>query len=43
MISVKSVLQVQYQQIMTFLKELDWREREMLFRKWRPRVPVSEK
>ncbi|XP_027026540.2 vacuolar protein sorting-associated protein 13D isoform X1 [Tachysurus fulvidraco] len=34
--------QVQYQQIMTFLKELDRREREMLFRKWRPRVPVSE-
>ncbi|XP_026776549.2 intermembrane lipid transfer protein VPS13D isoform X3 [Pangasianodon hypophthalmus] len=34
--------QVQYQQIMAFLKELDRREREMLFRKWRPKVPVSE-
>ncbi|KAG9337681.1 hypothetical protein JZ751_028331 [Albula glossodonta] len=32
--------QVQYQQIMAFLKELDRREREMLFRKWRPKVPV---
>ncbi|XP_058265240.1 intermembrane lipid transfer protein VPS13D isoform X5 [Hemibagrus wyckioides] len=34
--------QVQYQQIMAFLKELDRREREMLFRKWRPKVPVSK-
>ncbi|MCJ8741597.1 hypothetical protein PDJAM_G00072560 [Pangasius djambal] len=34
--------QVQYQQIMAFLKELDRREMEMLFRKWRPKVPVSE-
>ncbi|XP_060794237.1 intermembrane lipid transfer protein VPS13D isoform X2 [Neoarius graeffei] len=34
--------QVQYQQIMAFLKELDRREREMLFHKWRPKVPVSE-
>ncbi|XP_076848119.1 LOW QUALITY PROTEIN: intermembrane lipid transfer protein VPS13D [Brachyhypopomus gauderio] len=33
--------QVQYQQIMAFLKELDRREREMLYRKWRPKVPVS--
>ncbi|XP_035236927.1 vacuolar protein sorting-associated protein 13D isoform X1 [Anguilla anguilla] len=33
--------QVQYQQIMAFLKELDRREREMLFRKWKPNVPVS--
>ncbi|XP_035798448.2 intermembrane lipid transfer protein VPS13D isoform X2 [Amphiprion ocellaris] len=33
--------QVQYQQIMTFLKELDRREREMLYRKWRPKVPIS--
>ncbi|TSM04819.1 Vacuolar protein sorting-associated protein 13D [Bagarius yarrelli] len=33
--------QVQYQQIMAFLKELDRRERELLFRKWRPKVPVS--
>ncbi|KAJ8370962.1 hypothetical protein SKAU_G00109900 [Synaphobranchus kaupii] len=33
--------QVQYQQIMAFLKELVRREREMLFRKWRPKVPVS--
>ncbi|XP_029689291.1 vacuolar protein sorting-associated protein 13D isoform X3 [Takifugu rubripes] len=34
--------QVQYQQIMTFLKELDRRERGMLYRRWRPRVPVSK-
>ncbi|XP_066547335.1 intermembrane lipid transfer protein VPS13D isoform X1 [Amia ocellicauda] len=33
--------QVQYQQIMAFLKELDRREREALFRKWKPKVPVS--
>ncbi|KAI5095714.1 vacuolar protein sorting-associated protein 13D isoform X1, partial [Silurus meridionalis] len=33
--------QVQYQQIMAFLKELDRRERELLSRKWRPKVPVS--
>ncbi|XP_076596695.1 intermembrane lipid transfer protein VPS13D isoform X1 [Chaetodon auriga] len=33
--------QVQYQQIMVFLKELDRREREMLYRKWRPKVPIS--
>ncbi|XP_028266472.1 vacuolar protein sorting-associated protein 13D isoform X2 [Parambassis ranga] len=32
--------QVQYQQIMAFLKELDRREREMRYRKWRPRVPI---
>ncbi|XP_029973693.1 vacuolar protein sorting-associated protein 13D, partial [Salarias fasciatus] len=34
--------QVQYQQIMDFLKELDRREREMRYRKWRPRVSISE-
>ncbi|XP_063738866.1 LOW QUALITY PROTEIN: intermembrane lipid transfer protein VPS13D [Eleginops maclovinus] len=33
--------QVQYQQIMAFLKELDRREREMLYQKWRPKVPIS--
>ncbi|XP_035500343.2 vacuolar protein sorting-associated protein 13D isoform X1 [Scophthalmus maximus] len=33
--------QVQYQQIMAFLKELDRREREMLYRRWRPKVPIS--
>ncbi|KAM4610547.1 intermembrane lipid transfer protein VPS13D [Polymixia lowei] len=33
--------QIQYQQIMAFLKELDRREREMLYRKWRPKVPVT--
>nr|XP_015192573.1 PREDICTED: vacuolar protein sorting-associated protein 13D isoform X1 [Lepisosteus oculatus] len=32
--------QVQYQQIMAFLKELDRREREVLFRQWKPKVPV---
>ncbi|KAM3617296.1 uncharacterized protein V6R79_004435 [Siganus canaliculatus] len=34
--------QIQYQQIMAFLKELDRREREMLYRKWRPKVPISK-
>uniref|UniRef100_A0A8C4H619 Vacuolar protein sorting 13 homolog D n=1 Tax=Dicentrarchus labrax TaxID=13489 RepID=A0A8C4H619_DICLA len=34
--------QVQYQQIMAFLKELDRREREMLYRKWRPKVAISK-
>ncbi|XP_065141972.1 intermembrane lipid transfer protein VPS13D isoform X2 [Paramisgurnus dabryanus] len=34
--------QVQYQQIMAFLKELVRREREMLFRKWRPKLPIPE-
>ncbi|XP_062282583.1 intermembrane lipid transfer protein VPS13D isoform X2 [Scomber scombrus] len=33
--------QVQYEQITAFLKELDRREREMLYRKWRPKVPVT--
>nr|XP_046254049.1 vacuolar protein sorting-associated protein 13D isoform X1 [Scatophagus argus]XP_046254050.1 vacuolar protein sorting-associated protein 13D isoform X1 [Scatophagus argus]XP_046254051.1 vacuolar protein sorting-associated protein 13D isoform X1 [Scatophagus argus] len=33
--------QIQYQQIMAFLKELDRREREMLYRKLRPKVPIS--
>ncbi|XP_061647829.1 intermembrane lipid transfer protein VPS13D isoform X2 [Phyllopteryx taeniolatus] len=33
--------QVQYQQIMAFLKEVYRREREMLYRKWRPNSPVS--
>nr|XP_033942121.1 vacuolar protein sorting-associated protein 13D [Pseudochaenichthys georgianus] len=33
--------QVQYQQIMAFLKELDRRETEMLYQKWRPKVPIS--
>ncbi|XP_059188288.1 intermembrane lipid transfer protein VPS13D [Centropristis striata] len=33
--------QVQYQQIMAFLKELDRREREMLYRRWRPKLPIS--
>ncbi|XP_077570887.1 intermembrane lipid transfer protein VPS13D isoform X2 [Stigmatopora nigra] len=33
--------QVQYQQIMAFLKELYRREREMIYRKWRPNCIVS--
>ncbi|XP_056131507.1 intermembrane lipid transfer protein VPS13D [Lampris incognitus] len=33
--------QIQYQQIMAFLKELDRREREMLYRKWRPKISVT--
>ncbi|XP_028308916.1 vacuolar protein sorting-associated protein 13D isoform X3 [Gouania willdenowi] len=32
--------QIQYQQIMAFLKELDRREREMRYRQWRPKVSV---
>lgn len=35
-------LQVQYQQVMRFLKELDRRERGMLYRRWRPKVPISK-
>lgn len=33
--------QVQYQQMMLFLKELDRRERELRYRRWKPRVPVT--
>ncbi|XP_014854531.1 PREDICTED: vacuolar protein sorting-associated protein 13D isoform X2 [Poecilia mexicana] len=33
--------QVQYQQIMAFLKEVERRERGMLYRTWRPKVPIS--
>ncbi|XP_077367984.1 intermembrane lipid transfer protein VPS13D isoform X2 [Festucalex cinctus] len=33
--------QVQYQQVMAFLKELYRREREMLYRKWRPNCSVA--
>ncbi|XP_068605139.1 intermembrane lipid transfer protein VPS13D [Brachionichthys hirsutus] len=33
--------QVQYQQIMSFLKELDRRDRELQYRRWRPKVPIS--
>ncbi|KAK7884105.1 hypothetical protein WMY93_027228 [Mugilogobius chulae] len=33
--------QVQYQQMMMFLKELDRRERELRYRRWRPKVPVT--
>ncbi|XP_072305385.1 intermembrane lipid transfer protein VPS13D isoform X3 [Eucyclogobius newberryi] len=33
--------QVQYQQMMLFLKELDRRERELRYRRWRPKVPVT--
>ncbi|XP_076023177.1 intermembrane lipid transfer protein VPS13D isoform X2 [Genypterus blacodes] len=33
--------QVQYQQVMAFLKELDRREREMLYRNWRPKNSIS--
>ncbi|NWY00497.1 VP13D protein, partial [Nothoprocta ornata] len=34
--------QMQYQQIMGFLKELDRKERQLKFRKWRPKVTVTE-
>ncbi|XP_058017026.1 intermembrane lipid transfer protein VPS13D [Ahaetulla prasina] len=33
--------QMQYRQIMDFLKELDRKERQLKFRKWRPKVPVT--
>ncbi|XP_039611356.1 vacuolar protein sorting-associated protein 13D isoform X2 [Polypterus senegalus] len=34
--------EVQYQQVMAFLKELERKERELLFRKWRPKVVLHE-
>ncbi|XP_042687544.1 vacuolar protein sorting-associated protein 13D isoform X3 [Centrocercus urophasianus] len=34
--------QMQYQQIMAFLKELARKERQLKFRKWRPKVTVTE-
>uniref|UniRef100_A0A8D0UTI3 UBA domain-containing protein n=1 Tax=Sus scrofa TaxID=9823 RepID=A0A8D0UTI3_PIG len=34
--------QLQYRQIMEFLKELERKERQAKFRKWKPRVAVSE-
>ncbi|XP_074831975.1 intermembrane lipid transfer protein VPS13D isoform X2 [Carettochelys insculpta] len=33
--------QMQYQQIMEFLKELDRKERQLKFRKWKPKVMIS--
>ncbi|XP_077168382.1 intermembrane lipid transfer protein VPS13D isoform X2 [Paroedura picta] len=33
--------QTQYRQIMDFLKELDRKERQMKFRRWRPKVAVT--
>ncbi|XP_078281630.1 intermembrane lipid transfer protein VPS13D isoform X1 [Rhinoraja longicauda] len=33
--------QVQYQQSMTFLKEMERKERQLQLRKWRPKVPVK--
>ncbi|XP_060026866.1 intermembrane lipid transfer protein VPS13D isoform X2 [Erinaceus europaeus] len=34
--------QLQYRQVMEFLKELERKERQVKFRKWKPRVAVSE-
>nr|XP_006005250.1 PREDICTED: vacuolar protein sorting-associated protein 13D [Latimeria chalumnae] len=34
--------QVQYRQIMDFLKELDRKERRLKFQKWRPKVTIEE-
>ncbi|XP_034358412.1 LOW QUALITY PROTEIN: intermembrane lipid transfer protein VPS13D [Arvicanthis niloticus] len=34
--------QLQYRQIMAFLKELERKERQMKFRKWKPKVAVSK-
>ncbi|KAM4646860.1 intermembrane lipid transfer protein VPS13D isoform 5-T7 [Amazona ochrocephala] len=34
--------QMQYQQIMGFLKELARKERQLKFRKWRPKVSITE-
>ncbi|XP_041061622.1 vacuolar protein sorting-associated protein 13D [Carcharodon carcharias] len=33
--------QVQYQQLMTFLKEMERKERQLQLRKWRPKVPIK--
>ncbi|XP_077787399.1 intermembrane lipid transfer protein VPS13D isoform X3 [Podarcis muralis] len=33
--------QTQYRQIMDFLKELDRKERQLRFRRWKPKVPVA--
>lgn len=35
--------QTQYRQIMDFLKELERKEQQVKFRKWRPKVPVMGK
>ncbi|XP_058408923.1 intermembrane lipid transfer protein VPS13D isoform X7 [Diceros bicornis minor] len=34
--------QLQYRQIMEFLKELERKERQVKFRKWKPKVAISE-
>ncbi|XP_073937433.1 intermembrane lipid transfer protein VPS13D isoform X8 [Castor canadensis] len=34
--------QLQYRQVMEFLKELERKERQMKFRKWKPKVAVSK-
>ncbi|XP_068096572.1 intermembrane lipid transfer protein VPS13D isoform X2 [Hyperolius riggenbachi] len=34
--------QAQYQQIMEFVDEFDRKERQMKYKKWRPKVPVSK-
>uniref|UniRef100_A0A4W3GI10 Vacuolar protein sorting 13 homolog D n=1 Tax=Callorhinchus milii TaxID=7868 RepID=A0A4W3GI10_CALMI len=34
--------QVQYQQLVTFLKEMERKERQLRLRKWRPKVAVAE-
>ncbi|XP_043387413.1 vacuolar protein sorting-associated protein 13D isoform X3 [Chelonia mydas] len=34
--------QMQYQQIMGFLKELDRKERQLKFRKWKPKVTIAD-
>ncbi|XP_072334512.1 intermembrane lipid transfer protein VPS13D isoform X1 [Scyliorhinus torazame] len=33
--------EVQYQQLMTFLKEMERKERQLQLRKWRPKVPIK--
>ncbi|XP_059807841.1 intermembrane lipid transfer protein VPS13D [Hypanus sabinus] len=33
--------QMQYQQLMTFLKEMERKERQLKLRKWRPKVPIK--
>ncbi|XP_069775082.1 intermembrane lipid transfer protein VPS13D isoform X2 [Narcine bancroftii] len=33
--------QVQYQQLMTFLKEIERKEQQLKLRKWRPKVPIK--
>lgn len=43
LICIYSLFQAQYQQIVEFVDEFDRKERQMKYRKWRPKVPVLKK